>query len=75
MFDPKASKRLKLQTPATPKNAIPQTTVISAPLLSQDEIRERAYQLYEGRGRQDGQAQQDWLKAEHQVLNQHYYSS
>ena len=71
MFDPRASKRLKLQTPVDPKNAVPQLTVLAGALPSQDEIRERAYQLYEDRGRQDGQDQQDWLKAEHQVLNQH----
>jgi hypothetical protein len=61
---------MKLQTP-TPKSTIPQATAISEPLPFQDEIRERAYQLYEDRGREDGRAQQDWLKAEHQVLNQH----
>jgi hypothetical protein len=70
VFDPKASKRIKLQT-STPKSTIPPTTAISEPPPSQDEIRERAYQLYEDRGREDGRAQQDWLKAEHQVLNQH----
>jgi hypothetical protein len=32
-------------------------------------IRERAYQLYEGRGREPGQDQQDWVQAEHEILN------
>ena len=27
-------------------------------------IRERAYELYEQRGKQDGQAEEDWLRAE-----------
>jgi hypothetical protein len=46
-------------------------TAILAQVPSQDQIRERAYQLYESRGCQDGQAQQDWLMAEQQMLNQH----
>jgi len=32
-------------------------------------IRERAYQLYEGRGREPGQDQQDWVQAEREILN------
>jgi hypothetical protein len=32
-------------------------------------IEERAYQLYEARGRQDGYAIEDWLQAEHEVLH------
>jgi hypothetical protein len=71
MFDPKASKRPKSKTPASPKSSPPKMTSPSAPVPSHDRIRERAYQLYENRGRQDGQAQQDWFMAERQVLNQH----
>jgi hypothetical protein len=33
-------------------------------------ISERAYALYEGRGREDDRALEDWLEAEGQVLNQ-----
>jgi hypothetical protein len=36
---------------------------------SQDRIRERAYELYEGRGREPGQDEQDWLHAEREILN------
>ena len=36
---------------------------------SQDRIRERAYELYEGRGREPGQDEQDWLRAEREILN------
>jgi Protein of unknown function (DUF2934) len=36
---------------------------------SQDRIRERAYELYEGRGREPGQDKQDWLHAEREILN------
>jgi hypothetical protein len=33
-------------------------------------ISERAYALFEERGRNDGHAFEDWLEAEQQVLNQ-----
>jgi hypothetical protein len=33
------------------------------------EIRARAYELYEKRGRQDGYAQDDWFQAEAEVLS------
>jgi hypothetical protein len=36
---------------------------------SQDRIRERAYELYEGRGREPGQDEQDWFRAEQEILN------
>lgn len=34
----------------------------------EEQIRQRAYQLYEKRGRLDGNAIQDWLMAEEEVL-------
>jgi len=39
------------------------TTKRSQPTL-EDEIRRRAYELYEARGCQDGHALDDWLRAE-----------
>ncbi len=33
----------------------------------ENEIRNRAYELYEKRGRQDGKAQDDWFQAEAEV--------
>ena len=33
----------------------------------QDQIRARAYELYEGRGCESGQQEQDWLQAEWEV--------
>jgi hypothetical protein len=35
---------------------------------SQEKIRERAYELYQGRGREPGQDEQDWLRAEREIL-------
>jgi hypothetical protein len=34
----------------------------------EEQIRQRAYVLYEGRGRADGKALDDWLRAEEEVL-------
>ena len=34
----------------------------------EEQIRQRAYQLYEERGRLDGNAMEDWLVAEEAVL-------
>jgi hypothetical protein len=55
MLDPKVSKTSKpdpLNESASPE----------------EQIRERAYHLYESGGRQDGQADQHWLTAERQIL-------
>jgi len=42
-----------------------QTTESSSDL--QEQIRRRAYELYEQRGREDGHALEDWLQAESEV--------
>ncbi len=34
----------------------------------EEEIRRRAYELYELRGREDGFAEEDWARAEREVL-------
>jgi len=34
-----------------------------------DEIRARAYELYEKRGREDGHEVDDWVQAENEVLS------
>ena len=71
MFDPKAIKRSKAKVLASTQSTSRPSLVISDPVPSQDQIRERAYQIYQSRGGQDGQAQQDWLVAEQQILNGH----
>jgi hypothetical protein len=35
----------------------------------EEEIRRRAYELYELRGREDGYAEEDWTRAEREVLS------
>lgn len=44
----------------------PRTT--SDPTALEEQIRCRAYELYEARGRQDGHGLDDWLRAEAEIL-------
>ena len=37
----------------------------------EDEIRRRAYEIYEERGRQDGLQDEDWSRAETEILARH----
>jgi hypothetical protein len=40
------------------------------PVGLERKIRERAHELYEIRGRGPGKDEQDWLQAEHEILDQ-----
>jgi hypothetical protein len=40
----------------------------SASTFSDDEIRARAYQIYESRGRTDNHADEDWIQAETELM-------
>jgi Protein of unknown function (DUF2934) len=51
-----------------PKSATDRVTTVQAAVLSQDRIRERAYELYESRGGKPGQHEQDWFRAEQEIL-------
>jgi hypothetical protein len=44
------------------------TPIRPKPPEVEEQIRQRAYQLYEERGRLDGNAMEDWLIAEEEVL-------
>lgn len=51
----------------------PATSIISGEASErypgiQEEIRQRAYELYEARGRQDGFQEEDWIRAETEIL-------
>jgi hypothetical protein len=50
----------------TPLRTINQTTESTSEL--QEQIRRRAYELYEQRGRDDGHEIDDWLQAESEVV-------
>lgn len=46
------------------------TLVTSTPSQSYEEqIRRRAYELYEARGREDGHDIEDWLRAESEIID------
>lgn len=69
MVDSHAPTAAKRNTPTTPHTTIPRVASLSDAAGLEHQIRERAYQLYEGRGCEPGQDQQDWVKAEQEILN------
>jgi Protein of unknown function (DUF2934) len=52
------------------KNTLTRVAPVSEAPGLENKIRERAHQLYESRGREPGKEQQDWIQAEHEILNQ-----
>ena len=42
----------------------------SAPAITHEEIAQRAYALYEARGREEGHALDDWLQAERELAEE-----
>jgi hypothetical protein len=53
----------------SPKSSTDRVTTMQARAPSQNRIRERAYELYESRGRVTGQDEQDWFSAEQEIIN------
>lgn len=47
---------------------VPEGKRTSSPLNLEEEIRRRAYELYEQRGATSGQDHEDWLVAEREIL-------
>jgi hypothetical protein len=45
----------------------PPTAVTSYPQDLEHQIRQRAHELYEARGREDGHELEDWLRAEEEI--------
>ena len=62
-----ARKPVSTSEPAggTARNA----TIQGNGVISSDDVRQRAYELYERRGRLDGYHEQDWHEAESQIRN------
>jgi hypothetical protein len=52
--------------PKDPTKKPPATPVSESPEL-ENQIRQRAYELYEARGREDGHDLEDWLRAEEEI--------
>jgi hypothetical protein len=70
MIDPKASKQPKPNTFVDPKRSSGKMAIMPDTIHSQEMIKARAYELYESRGREPGQDEQDWFRAEQEILNQ-----
>ena len=70
MFDPKANKQPKAPVVVPSKISPGKLEMMPDAVLSESKIRERAYELYESRGREPGQGEQDWLRAEKELLRQ-----
>ncbi|MGO8983247.1 MAG: DUF2934 domain-containing protein [Terriglobales bacterium] len=52
-----------------PKTSPGKLAIMPDAVPSDSKIRERAYELYENRGREPGQEEQDWFRAEREILN------
>ena len=52
----------------SPKKFPATATNDSRDLELEDQIRHRAYELYEARGREDGRELDDWLRAEAEIM-------
>ena len=70
MFDPKANKQPKAPVVVAPKSSPGKLALMSDAVPSESKIRERAYELYESRGCEPGQDEQDWLRAEQEFIKQ-----
>ena len=65
-----AGKQPKSSSFVDPKGSSGKMAIMPDTIRSQEMIRARAHELYEGRGREPGQHEQDWLRAEQEILSQ-----
>jgi hypothetical protein len=72
MIVSKLRKQAKPSIAVAPQTSFRKVAMTPDTLPSQEaaRIRERAYQLYEVGGRQPGHDEQDWLRAEQEILKQ-----
>ena len=68
MINPNSHKQPIAKTPGKPQSSPSHLAVMPDTVPSHDLIRARAYELYESRGRETGQGEQDWLRAEQEIL-------
>ena len=68
MSSPNTPKQPPPKIIVGPKSSTDRVTTMQAAVPSQDRIRERAYELYESRGGEPGQHEQDWFRAEQEIL-------
>jgi hypothetical protein len=53
----------------------PAKSVLVEPEILEDQIRSRAYELYEERGKKDGRDLDDWLRAEADLTSRQHRSA
>ena len=68
MKSPKSQEPQQPKIVIAPKSSAGNVAETPDNVSSQDRIRELAYELYESRGRVLGQDQQDWFRAEQEIL-------
>jgi len=70
MSVPKVHKQPKPNVVVVPQSPLGPAAIMPDTVPSQEtaKIRERAYELYEGRGPKPGQDEQDWFRAEREIL-------
>jgi hypothetical protein len=54
--------------PNPPKKKAPTLITSAPPKNLQEQIRRRAYELYDARGRADGRDLEDWFRAESEIM-------
>jgi len=47
---------------------IPELISAAPPIPTEEQVRQRAYELFEARGREHGHDREDWLQAEAEIL-------
>jgi hypothetical protein len=70
VINPNSRKQPIAKTLGKPQSSPSHLAVMPGTVPSQDMIRVRAYELYESRGRGAGHDEQDWLRAEQEILKQ-----
>jgi hypothetical protein len=68
VINPTTRKQPIAKASGKPQNSPIHLAVMPVSVPSQDMIRVRAYELYESRGREAGHEEQDWLRAEQEIL-------
>ena len=63
----KVQKQPKLNKVPTAKTSLASKSAAPEVCVTHDKIRDRAFQIYQSRGSQPGQAAQDWFRAELQI--------
>ena len=72
MIVSKVHKQSKPNVVVVPRSSLGTVAMVLSALPSQETARisKRAYELYESRGRKPGHDEQDWLRAEQEILKQ-----